>query len=407
MTDIDGDIETVANLSVVRPILDVVAQTTGMGFAAVARVTDTQWVACAVRDDIDFGLKPGGELKLDSTICHEIRQSRQGVVFDDAQNDPVFRTHHTPALYGLRSYISMPIILGDGRFFGTLCAVDPRPAQIDNPRVIGMFILFADLIARHIDAQEQMLASQAALADAATVAALREQFIAVLGHDLRNPVAAITAGASILKRATLSDRDSKVLAMMAGSADRISELIDNILDFARGRMGVGVNLDRRNAPQLEATLAQVIAEVRAKSPDRAMEIRYALSETVWCDDHRIAQLFSNLLANAVTHGAPDRPIVIEASSDHQAFQLSVSNGGVPIPPDAMPRLFRPFVRGDMPSETQGLGLGLYIASEIAKSHGGTLEAISNLRETRFTLTIPSQPSGAETGVTATRAPALA
>jgi len=105
MTDIDRDIETIANLSVVPSILDVVAQTTGMGFAAVARVTDTRWVACAVRDDIDFGLKPGGELKLDSTICDEIRQSRHGVVFDDAQTDPVFRTHHTPLLYGLRSYI--------------------------------------------------------------------------------------------------------------------------------------------------------------------------------------------------------------------------------------------------------------------------------------------------------------
>jgi len=300
----------------------------------------------------------------------------------------------------------MPIILGDGRFFGTLCAVDPRPAQINNPRIIGMFTLFADLIARHIDAHEQMLANKAALADAMTVAALREQFIAVLGHDLRNPVGAITAGASILKRATLSDREASVLAMMAGSADRISELIDNVLDFARGRLGVGVNLDRRKAPQLEATLNQVVAEVRAKSPERVMDIRYALSETVWCDDHRVAQLFSNLLANAITHGAPDRPIVIEASSDGQAFQLSVSNGGVPIPPDTMPRLFRPFVRGDMPSESQGLGLGLYIASEIAKSHGGTLEAISNLKETRFTLTIPSRPSVAETGVAGVDVPLL-
>ncbi len=392
MTEIEKDIERIGSLSVVPSILSVVAQATGMGFAAVARVTDTRWVACSVRDDIEFGLKPGGELKLETTICNEIRQSRQAVVFDDAQADPLFRTHHTPALYGLRSYISMPIILGDGRFFGTLCAIDPRPAKVNTPHIIALFTLFADLIARHIETQEQMLVSQSALEDALAIAELREQFIAVLGHDLRNPLGAITGGASILKRATLNEREAKVLTMISGAADRINELIDNILDFARGRLGAGVALNRRDAPQLEALLSQVVDELRAKSPDRVIDVHYALSETVWCDDHRIAQAFSNLLANAITHGASDRPIIIDASSDQWAFQLSVSNGGTPIPADAMARLFRPFVRGEIGLDAQGLGLGLYIASEIAKAHGGTLEAISNIKETRFTLTIPSEPA---------------
>ena len=123
------DIAAVGRIDVVPTILDIVCRTTGMGFAAVARVTEDRWIACSVRDDIDFGLKPGGELKVETTICHEIRQTGDPVIIDDVQADPVYRGHHTPALYGFRSYISMPIRLPDGRFFGTLCAIDPEPGR--------------------------------------------------------------------------------------------------------------------------------------------------------------------------------------------------------------------------------------------------------------------------------------
>src|SRR4051812_26002719 len=124
---VDKDIEYVSQIPVVRSILDVVCQTTGMGFAAVARVTDERWVACSVKDNISFGLLPGGELKLDTTICNEIRQSGAPVVIDHVSEDPDFSGHHTPAMYGFQSYISMPIKRRDGSFFGTLCAIDPDP----------------------------------------------------------------------------------------------------------------------------------------------------------------------------------------------------------------------------------------------------------------------------------------
>lgn len=80
-----------------------------MGFAAIARVTEDRWIACAVKDDINFGLAPGGELDVKSTICDEIRASAQPVVIDDVSSDPFYCSHHTPARYGFRSYISMPI----------------------------------------------------------------------------------------------------------------------------------------------------------------------------------------------------------------------------------------------------------------------------------------------------------
>src|SRR5215203_467949 len=124
------DLNAVAAIDAVPNILKVVCQTTGMGFAAVARVTDEQWIALAVRDEIGFGLEPGGELDLATTICSEIRQSREPVVIDHVSEDPCFADHPTPKMYGFQSYISVPIIFRDGRFFGTLCAIDPAPAEL-------------------------------------------------------------------------------------------------------------------------------------------------------------------------------------------------------------------------------------------------------------------------------------
>ena len=150
--DIQADIEAVAQIPLITTLLDVVCQITGMRFAAVARVTDTQWVTCAVKDDINFGLKPGDELELNTTICNEIRQSGKLVVIDNVEIDSDFKNHPTPALYGFKSYISVPIFKNTGEFFGTLCAIDSEPANLNNARVIGLFTLFADLIANHLSA---------------------------------------------------------------------------------------------------------------------------------------------------------------------------------------------------------------------------------------------------------------
>lgn len=127
-----------------------------MGFAAIARVTEDRWIACAVRDEIAFGLLPGGELKIETTICNEIRQHQSAVIIDHVAESEAFATHHTPAMYGFQSYISVPIILKDGSFFGTLCAIDPQPNDLENQRVRGMFTAFAELISFHVGAARQL-----------------------------------------------------------------------------------------------------------------------------------------------------------------------------------------------------------------------------------------------------------
>ena len=382
------DIAQIGAIDAVPRILDVVCRTTGMGFAAVARVNEDRWIACAVDDRIGFGLKPGGELPVRSTICDEIRRSGQAVVIDHVAEDDHFRTHHTPQTYGFQSYISMPIFLADGAFFGTLCAIDPRPAQLDNPQVRGMFTLFAELIAFHIDAQNRLTASHAALLDAHEAAELRDQFIAVLGHDLRNPLASVDAGARLLRRSPLDPKSVGVLDLMQKSVVRMAGLVNNLLDFARGRLGDGIHVEATADAGLELSLRHVVAELGSAYPEHAISVEIHIDRPVVADTERLCQLLSNLLANALTHGAVDEPVIVSASTVQGEFVLSVANGGDPIPAPAMGRLFQPFTRSEKRGAPEGLGLGLYISDQIARGHGGTLEAQSTTEETRFTFRMP-------------------
>jgi sigma-B regulation protein RsbU (phosphoserine phosphatase) len=231
---------------------------------------------------------------------------------------------------------------------------------------------------------------QRGLATERETAELREQFIAVLGHDLRNPLAAISAGARILQRsgALQQQKELRVLDMINSTVTRMSDLIDNILDFARGRLGGGIKLNRNANGPLEPVLEQVVDELRTASPQRVIETSFEITEPVNCDRTRIGQLVSNLIGNALTHGARDQPVRVGAKTEGDEFKLWVANAGEPIPETAMQRLFEPFFRGDVRDSRQGLGLGLHIASQIAQAHGGRIEVMSTPDETRFVFTMP-------------------
>ncbi|RZJ92544.1 MAG: HAMP domain-containing histidine kinase, partial [Brevundimonas sp.] len=227
-------------------------------------------------------------------------------------------------------------------------------------------------------------ASQAALLDEQAVSELRDEFIAVLGHDLRNPLAAIEAGVTLLGRAELDPRLAGVVTQMRASTGRMSRLINDVLDFARGRLGGGLPIERRPATALQSTLEQVIAELRAAHPERPIRTELAVARPVVCDPDRIGQLLSNLLANALVHGRGE--VQVRALSDAAGLTLSVSNGGSAIPETERAQLFQPFKRD---GASAGLGLGLYIAAQIAQAHGGELACVSSDAETRFTLRIPA------------------
>ncbi|AQR75999.1 GAF domain-containing protein [Sphingomonas sp. LM7] len=132
-------------------MLEEVCALTGMGFAAVARVTSERWIACQVLDRIEFGMKPGDELQIKTTICDEIRQSARSVYIDHVGAHAEWRTHHTPAMYGFESYISVPILLADGSFFGTLCAIDPTERHISLADSLPLIEAMAGRIAIELD----------------------------------------------------------------------------------------------------------------------------------------------------------------------------------------------------------------------------------------------------------------
>lgn len=386
--DLQADILAINSIPAIANILQVICNTTGMGFAAVARVTDEDWVACALLDNINFGLKPGEALKLETTICNEIRQHKTPVVIDHVATDEHFANHHTPLLYGFQSYISIPINLKSGDFFGTLCAIDPKPHKLNTPEVIGMFNLFADLISFHLDAIEQVEFSQKNLSEERLVAELREHFIAVLGHDLRNPLNAILNSSQLLKRLTTDERILKISDIIQNSSVRMNGLIENMLDFASGRLGDGIKLNRNDNEEIKDILLEVISELEANYPERVINVNFNLPDTISCDGKRIAQLFSNLLGNALSYGYPNEAINVGALVNDDKFELSIENKGNKISAEAMDKLFQPFSRGNVSTNQKGLGLGLFIASEIAGAHGGNIDVVSNENETTFTLKIP-------------------
>ncbi|WP_435660137.1 PAS domain-containing sensor histidine kinase [Leisingera caerulea] len=230
--------------------------------------------------------------------------------------------------------------------------------------------------------------NEAHLATREQEARFREQFIAVLGHDLRNPLSAVGAALRLLENEPQSAKALEILSLGRQSVTRMSSLINDILDFARARLGNGIEIGHPEKTDLRPVLSQTVEEIRLANPDTDLREEYSFQDPLACDPERMAQLVSNLLSNAVTHGTPGKPVTVTASDDGDDFILSVANAGKPIPQETMDLLFEPFTRAEMRASQNGLGLGLFIAQQIAKGHGGLLTAQSDEQQTVFTLRMP-------------------
>ncbi|WP_455926284.1 GAF domain-containing sensor histidine kinase [Pseudomonas putida] len=388
--NIAADIATIGRIDAVPAMLQVVCETTGLRFAAVARVTDTHWTACAVRDNLGFGLGVGGELELATTLCDEIRDNHQTIVIDKASDDPLYRDHHTPRIYQFESYISVPVFRTDGSFFGTICALDPRPANLRNTPIQPMMESFARVLAIQMENDEHHQLTSTALDEERQLANVRDQFIAVLGHDLRNPLFAISAGAELLLRKAVDDKSRGLIQHILTAGRRATQLVEDVLDFARGRLGNGITVNLQPHPDLAQALQHVVSEVQRVHPHRQINVHIEDIQGVHCDRDRIAQLLSNLVANAIHHGADDGPVTVSAQVLEKHFVLGVHNQGAPIEPVILAQLFQPFARRAGSSPQSGLGLGLYIANQIALAHGGQMAVVSTVEAgTLFTLHVPA------------------
>ena len=238
--DTQADIASIQSISSVPTILEAVAALTGLRFVCIARVTNNLWTTCAVLDKLGFGLKIGDDLDIASTLCAEVRDTGKAVVIDNVSEDATYRDHQTPRIYGFQSYISIPLLRADGSYFGTLCALDPLAAKLSNGATIASMTLFAQLITKDLATETKLSESQVALLGERATAELREQFIAVLGHDLRTPLSSILLGAELLGKEQLSSSAREVVLRMKRSAHRMAGLVNDVVDFTRGRMGGGI-----------------------------------------------------------------------------------------------------------------------------------------------------------------------
>lgn len=308
-----------------------------------------------------------------------------------------YETHFAPLLrmQGYFNEVALDLKKSDGTGLPVIANAVERRTE-DGLLVFTRITLFQAVERRRYERQlvEARVASDAAgalmkgeLDLERRDAELREQFIAILGHDLRNPLASMTAAVRILRKELQTERSSGVLDLMQGSVTRMASLVDNVLDFARGRLGGGMVLARFPQP-LEPILRQVVAEFLSSFPDKEIILEIALDGDVDLDAGRIAQLASNLVANALTHGEQGKPVRVSASAADGHLEIWIANEGIPISPDAQASLFKPFFRGEKNGSQEGLGLGLHISSVIAHAHGGTLAVSSSDAETRFTFRMP-------------------
>jgi signal transduction histidine kinase len=388
-TDALKALAAIGRIDAVPPLLEVLCGVSGMRLAMVAHVDGKVWTVCAVKDDLHIGITPGGPLGLRTNLDLESQTSRTPVVMEQVGSDADHSAHDRQGLYQVESYVSVPIFLPNGSYFGVLCALDPKATKIGQPFILSMFKHFATIIASQLSQQLQTERERSALLDERAAGELREQFIAILGHDLRNPLQAILAGSDLLKRQLTDPVLSAIADRIKTNVRRMSSLIDDVLDFARARLGGGIPVELTEVEDINTGLWAVIQELQDAQPDCKIISNISVKRSVRCDLGKLQQVASNLLANALTHGLSSSPIEISAWADESDFVLEVWNVGEPIPVQSIDKIFEPFWRHSVSASRQGLGLGLHICSQIVRAHDGRM-TVASTREngTRFTARLP-------------------
>lgn len=402
-----ADIERVNQIPIVKTMLEVICRSTGMGFAAVARVTEDRWIACSVQDEIGFGLTPGDELEIGTTICNEIRASGEAVVIDHVDESESYCGHPTPRMYGFKSYISLPIRLKSGEFFGTLCAIDPKPNQLQNPRVMGMFHLFAELLAFHLDNIRLMERTHTAMQDLAAqlVASNDEnrQYRHISSHNLQEPLRKLRVFSDMLVNATdrnEAEKAKEFAVKIRTSAQQFSMMIKDLSDFS-GLTSKSSFADVR----LDRVVADVMAQLSPQIEHRSIEIETHCLPKVMAVPEQMEQLFYQLLHNAVKFAGHHEPPRIRISSREMALheiedllpeplqmayaEIRVEDNGVGIEDSQLEKVFDIFARLPTGAFGQGEGVGLAYCRKIVRNHKGIIKAEANPgKGTTFVITLP-------------------
>ena len=241
-----------------------------------------------------------------------------------------------------------------------------------------------DLAAQHARDQHALQSARAQAQDRAEFA---EQLVGVVSHDIRNPLSVIHMSALVLDRGVPPEQQKAAIARVRRAVQRVQHLIADLLDFTQARLGGGLGV-RKASVDMHQAIADSVAELAVAFPGRTLRHEREGGGRCEADADRIVQAVGNLVANAVAHGDASQPITVQTQSHGDRFRITVHNHGKAIPPDVLPRLFEPMVRG-AEAGSKGVGLGLYIVREILRAHGGGVEAQSSEEEgTRFILELP-------------------
>lgn len=222
----------------------------------------------------------------------------------------------------------------------------------------------------------------------------RNLLLGMLGHDMRSPLQTIQMTARYLAALNAGEQVSEAASRLIRSGARMQALLNDMLDFNRTRLGLGINIAPTD-DDLERLLADELDQLRAAYPDRRIDLDVqGDGRGVW-DGRRLQQLLGNLVLNAIKYGAPDAAVRVVMTGEERDVRFEVRNHGPAIDGTTLERIFEPLQRGlnqqDVVDADGNLGLGLYIAREIAKAHGGEIEARSDTTETVFAVRLPRHP----------------
>jgi signal transduction histidine kinase len=219
---------------------------------------------------------------------------------------------------------------------------------------------------------------------------LHEMFVAVLGHDLRNPLAALAMGTDVLRHQLTDEGQLRTLDRMTSASRRMTAMIEQLLDLTRARLAGGLSASWKvEALDVGELVGRAVEELRAAHSAREIALEIEGDCKTRGDSGRLLQLFSNLTGNALHHGLKGCAVGLSVAGEEQSVVVQIHNEGV-IPPELMPELFQPFrARGDGYSRPGGLGLGLFISQQVVLAHGGDISVASNTEAgTVFTVRLP-------------------
>lgn len=377
-------IELLTSLDAVATLLRVVCDLSGLRFATVAEVTDQRWTACAVHDRMDFSLAAGTELELEATMCSAVRSSHDPVIITDVTQDLTYCDHPLPQRYGWQSYLSLPVFRPNGTFFGTLCAFDRQPAPLlAEPSVIATLTGFARLLGELISREEQRRAEAPGPHGDSELRALREQLSVLFEQDLQRPLQTLAHA--------MDDLAGQVAPVRLWQADlrRLAQRSAEANDFVRARLGHGLPLKPVLVEGLNARIEALVARLRIEHP--APNCSTALPPqpaALRLDPERLLQALEAVLAFSLARTPAGQAVRLSGAFDERTYRLEVESGGAALEPAEITRLFQPVVV-QIPGTAATLNLALYLAQDIVRGHGGSLDARSAAGRNLLTLTLPT------------------